>query len=133
MSDEEYISHLKPREQERFKIVLGAALENKICPKNLAVSSLAVYGLLRIETYADGKDGGRHCRVATILVGPQASVQTRKPRWVVKNQLPIKIQDSRPVELIRELGLLAAQDLDRNKKNKKPSLEIPDWKTWVKD
>ena len=133
MPNQKDFASLSDSEREHFDLVLHAAIHNLECPSRIGLNTLAEKKFLRVETFAIWNGTGRNGRVATILTDAHNGKQTLKPKWIRDGQMPIKIQDGRSTEELRELKLPINADLVRKAGKTKPSIEMPDWETWKKD
>jgi hypothetical protein len=86
--------------------------------------------ILRVEQYVTWAGEGLKGRIVTILTGKHQSKTTAPLKWVHNNQIPYQIYDGRPVEIIRQLGLLTPDDVKSRPGLKPVSLKPePKWVT----
>jgi len=123
-----------PSEEEKFEMLVSAALAGEVCPPHIRLTGLAKAGRIRVEKYVAGNvyDCLKNCRVVTILEGDHADISTRRPAWIIPQQMPYGVLDVRDTDILRQLGLVPPADIRPISKRSPIQLEIPDWENMEK-
>jgi hypothetical protein len=123
-----------PSDEEKFEMLVRAALAGEVCPPHITLAGLANAGRIRVEKYAAGNvyDCLKNCRVVTILEGEHADISTHRPAWIIPQQMPYGVLDIRDTDILRELGLVPPADIRPVSKRSRIQLEIPDWENMKK-
>ena len=119
---------LTSREIELYTQLVAAAKAGELCPARFKLKSLAIKGILRVESYVVAANTTYYCRVVTILTGEHSGLATYKPQWVKSGQKPTMVYDIRSTSELHALGLCAPSDLVDQQLAKPVTLgDMPPW------